>query len=316
MSTTKDEILGEYGYRKSAYYPEYEEAQGAGNTGANFADDKAAHYQTAEPKKNATTRQREAAAQQEKPAADTTGGVVTTPAAKPQGTVKTRSSYEDFAKMTEAPESEEQKVKRLKGQRSAKILAGVGDLVSSLANLYFAHHGAKSSFDPKQGLSAKAQERFDKIDKEHQDYKKWYTAEALRAMKTDKDAADKLAVQQALEQHRAEIRRIREESEANRRQRDDANAQLNREKFEHKKQVDEDKRNGVGTYGKKGGSGRVGGYTTTKYDKNGNPVSTTVREPAARSPRTQKSNNYDRFKTNQDHQSANAKDRWKNRRTK
>lgn len=219
------------------------------------------------------------------PATESQGTVK--PGTKPQGTVKPGTNYEDFAKMTEAPESEEQKVKRLKGQRSAKILAGVGDLVSSLANLYFAHRGAKSSFDPKQGLSAKAQERFDKIDKEHEDYKKWYNAEALRAMKADKDAADKLAVQQALEHHRAEQRRIQEENYK-------AVQEIKRQQEEHRvkeaeekaaqKQREFDAKVKAGYFTKGGKGNRVGGYTTTKYDKNGKQVSTTVREPAVRNP--------------------------------
>ena len=270
------------GYYERASQEANREAVGdiGNNGGSGFAQDKRAYQ----------------ARLSGEPDADSTG-VVTKPAgtvakkaeAKPLPTeqetgYKPHAFFDQYVKTaTHTPETPEQKAKRLKRERSAKILAGVGDMVSSIANLVGTYHGAKSSYNPKEGLSAKMQERFDKLDQIRRAQDKEWHAGAIRAQQQDM-LAD---YRHQAEERRKEADRIREENAKERARLAEERAQLAREKFEHQKQVDEDKKNGVGTYGKKGrsgGSSRVGGYTTTTYDKNGNPVKTTVRQPAVTKP--------------------------------
>lgn len=265
------------GYYERASREANREAVGdiGNNGGGGFAQDKRAYQArlSGEPDADAT-------------------GVVTKPAGTGAGKIagetagteyKPHAFFDQYVKTaTHTPETPEQKAKRLKRERSAKILAGVGDMVSSIANLVGTYHGAKSSYNPKEGLSAKMQERFDKLDQIRRAQDKEWHAGAMRAQQQDM-LAD---YRHQADERRKEADRIREENAKERARLAEERAKLSREKFEHQKQVDEDKKNGVGTYGKKGrgGSSRVGGYTTTTYDKNGNPVKTTVRQPAVTKP--------------------------------
>jgi len=62
------------------------------------------------------------------------------------------------------PLSEEDKKKEEKKRRRDAIFAAIGDGVQALSNLYFTTKGALNSYDPKNSLSAKAQERWDRLD--------------------------------------------------------------------------------------------------------------------------------------------------------
>lgn len=62
-----------------------------------------------------------------------------------------------YARDEEARKKEERK------QRNRAIIAAVGDGISSLANLAATGYGATSAYDPKESLSKKAQEKYDKM---------------------------------------------------------------------------------------------------------------------------------------------------------
>lgn len=60
------------------------------------------------------------------------------------------------------PLSEEELKKLRRKQKIEGIISGVSDAAQSVANLIFTHHYAPNMYNPKEGMSAKAKERFDK----------------------------------------------------------------------------------------------------------------------------------------------------------
>ncbi len=60
------------------------------------------------------------------------------------------------------PLSEDDLKKLRRKQKIEGIISGVSDAAQSVANLIFTHHYAPNMYDAKEGLSAKARERFDK----------------------------------------------------------------------------------------------------------------------------------------------------------
>lgn len=80
----------------------------------------------------------------------------------------TASSYEELIPQLEQrmaefkPLSEEELKKLRRKQKIEGIISGVSDAAQSVANLIFTHHYAPNMYNPKEGMSAKAKERFDK----------------------------------------------------------------------------------------------------------------------------------------------------------
>ena len=80
----------------------------------------------------------------------------------------TASSYEELIPQLEKrmaefkPLSEEELKKLRRKQKIEGIISGVSDAAQSVANLIFTHHYAPNMYNPKEGMSAKAKERFDK----------------------------------------------------------------------------------------------------------------------------------------------------------
>lgn len=78
------------------------------------------------------------------------------------------SSYADLIPELEKrmaefkPLSEEELKKLRRKQKIEGIISGVSDAAQSVANLIFTHHYAPNMYNPKEGMSAKAKERFDK----------------------------------------------------------------------------------------------------------------------------------------------------------
>ena len=78
------------------------------------------------------------------------------------------SSYEELIPQLEKrmaefkPFSEEELKKLRRKQKIEGIISGVSDAAQSVANLIFTHHYAPNMYNPKEGMSAKAKERFDK----------------------------------------------------------------------------------------------------------------------------------------------------------
>lgn len=102
-----------------------------------------------------------------------------------------RISYvEMFKKMSPyKPPTEEELAKERKKEKREKIFAAIGDGIAALSNLYFTTQGAPNAYDPKNSLSAKAQERWDKLKKERDENGRYYTAAYMQAMKNDEDSA-------------------------------------------------------------------------------------------------------------------------------
>ena len=97
-----------------------------------------------------------------------------------------------------APTPEEVEQEKKKQKRRA-LWAAIGDGVSALANLYFVGKGAPNLLDPNgTTMSAKVQERADKLKKEREDNQLQYLNGYMRSRKWDEDAAaqkDALAYQ-------------------------------------------------------------------------------------------------------------------------
>lgn len=75
-----------------------------------------------------------------------------------QGTGTTYNSYDDILKlMSHNAVSDAELARR---QRSREIVAGLGDTISAIANMWATTKGAPNSYDNSKGMSATAQERY------------------------------------------------------------------------------------------------------------------------------------------------------------
>ena len=122
--------------------------------------------------------------------AETPATATTTPATPADGGTHRMSYVEMFQKMSPyKPPTEEELEKERKREKREKIFAAIGDGISALSNLYFTTQGAPNAFDPKNSLSAKAQERWEKLKKERDENGRYYTAAYMQAMKNDEEGA-------------------------------------------------------------------------------------------------------------------------------
>jgi hypothetical protein len=111
----------------------------------------------------------------------------------PEATQPKKMSYFDmFQRMSpyKPPTAEELENARKKEKRD-KVFAAIGDGIAALSNLYFTTNGAPNAFDPRNSLSAKARERWDKLNKEREENARYYMQEAMKAQALDDDRADK-----------------------------------------------------------------------------------------------------------------------------
>lgn len=111
----------------------------------------------------------------------------------PEATQPKKMSYvEMFRQMSpyKPPTAEELENARKKEKRD-KVFAAIGDVIAALSNLYFTKKGAPNAFDPRNSLSAKARERWDKLNKEREENARYYMQEAMKAQALDDDRADK-----------------------------------------------------------------------------------------------------------------------------
>jgi hypothetical protein len=102
------------------------------------------------------------------------------------------SYVEMFRQMSpyKPPTAEELEKERKKEKRD-KVFAAIGDGIAALSNLYFTTKGAPNAFDPRNSLSAKARERWEKLNKEREENARYYMQEAMKAQALDDDKADK-----------------------------------------------------------------------------------------------------------------------------
>lgn len=111
----------------------------------------------------------------------------------PEATQPKKMSYvEMFRQMSpyKPPTAEELEKERKKEKRD-KVFAAIGDGIAALSNLYFTTKGAPNAFDPRNSLSAKARERWDKLNKEREENARYYMQEAMKAQALDDDRDDK-----------------------------------------------------------------------------------------------------------------------------
>ena len=122
--------------------------------------------------------------------AETPATATTTPATPADGGTHRMSYVEMFQKMSPyEPPTEEELEKERKKEKREKIFAAIGDGIAALSNLFFTTHGAPNAYDPKNSLSAKAQERWDKLKKEREENGRYYTAAYMQAMKNDEESS-------------------------------------------------------------------------------------------------------------------------------
>lgn len=102
------------------------------------------------------------------------------------------SYVEMFRQMSpyKPPTAEELENARKKEKRD-KVFAAIGDGIAALSNLYFTTKGAPNAFDPRNSLSAKARERWEKLNKEREENARYYMQEAMKAQALDDDRDDK-----------------------------------------------------------------------------------------------------------------------------
>ena len=115
------------------------------------------------------------------------------PEAAPTKAPERKMSYvEMFQRMSpyKPPTAEELEKERKKEKRD-KVFAAIGDGIAALSNLYFTTKGAPNAFDPRNSLSEKARERWDKLNKEREENGRYYMQEAMKAQALDDDKADK-----------------------------------------------------------------------------------------------------------------------------
>lgn len=86
----------------------------------------------------------------------------------------TASSYEELIPQLEQamraykPPTEEELQKIRRRQRAEGIVSGISDAVQSVANLVATHHYAPNMYNPTEGMSARAKERFDRAKAERE----------------------------------------------------------------------------------------------------------------------------------------------------
>lgn len=101
-----------------------------------------------------------------------------------------RMSYvEMFQQMSPyKPPTPEELEKERKREKREKVFAAIGDGIAALSNLYFTTKGAPNAFDPRNSLSEKARERWDKLNKEREENGRYYTQAYMQAMRNDEEA--------------------------------------------------------------------------------------------------------------------------------
>lgn len=90
--------------------------------------------------------------------------------------------YWNRALKANEPEDDKTKARRERTEKWEGMINGIADMGAALGNLYFATKGAPSSYDPKESMTAKARERWDK-DKAERDArdKRYYDFAMKRA---------------------------------------------------------------------------------------------------------------------------------------
>lgn len=147
--------------------------------------------------------------QQGKPAV-----TVTTPTEKPNSAVPHLDNLiESYGKkVADHPRQE-------KLERTQAMIGGIADMGSALSNLYFTNQYAPNAYDPKEGMSEKMRERFDKAKAQRdKDRDAWLNyvlqkgkieeSEKALAYKEKKDESDRAINNEKLELEKEKFRRL------------------------------------------------------------------------------------------------------------
>ena len=194
------------------------------------------------------------------------------------------------------PETPEERLKREKSERTNKIIAGVSDMISALANMYHTTKGAPSFYDPKEGMTPKMAARYDTLQKEREARDKDYQSGLQRARQLDQQYA--LSYQQLKEQRKRwqqqDEERKRQEEERKARQEAELKlkVQAEEEKRRHNQELENIQRDRVNKSGGRsrgGGRGKTNtGRTTIVYDQYGKPIKTTTVQNVVQAPSRRK----------------------------
>ena len=98
------------------------------------------------------------------PDAENDDDIANIPVVKQDETPKRMSHADMFKAIYGEEETEEQKKKRLKRERTNAIIASVGDGLRALSNMYFATKNAKVNYNPEQDMSATMLKRKQLLD--------------------------------------------------------------------------------------------------------------------------------------------------------
>lgn len=188
------------------------------------------------------------------------------------------------------PLTKEEKEKLKRKQRTEGIISGIADAATAISNLFFTTQYAPNMYNAKEGMSAKARERFDKAkaqrDADDDRYMKYAlqlgrardAVDAMRSKERQQNIALQLKVnedarRQAKAEHDAEmadidlqIRMGRLTYEEARARREDANARLAEAYAEHadERVMSEINRNNRANTGGSRSGGRQGQYTVSR----------------------------------------------------
>lgn len=101
---------------------------------------------------------------------------------------KRKLSYTEMWNMIHpyhAPTAEEQAAEA-KRERANRVVAAIGDGITSIANVVGTAHGAKNMYSPSESLSAAYKQRYDELRAQRQAEQDKYTSGYLRAQQLDK----------------------------------------------------------------------------------------------------------------------------------
>lgn len=105
-------------------------------------------------------------------------------AEKPKEVRPRMSTVELLEKLNPQPSAEELRQERRRARRSA-LFSAIGDGIAALSNLHYTTKYAPNAYNPEQGLSKKAYERYEKLRKEREENRQQYTSAYIRAMQAD-----------------------------------------------------------------------------------------------------------------------------------
>lgn len=100
-------------------------------------------------------------------------------------------SYEDIIRASNPAPTAEDEEKERKRRKTQRIVAGVGDMLSALSNLYFTHQYAPSMYDGRNSMSERLQRHYDEMDAQKENNRRAYMASLMRAKQADDEQASK-----------------------------------------------------------------------------------------------------------------------------